>query len=124
MSNMKENPKSFLSFAKSRQKKRSQIGPFIDPSTGSPNPDPDFAASVLSEQYRSVFVEPRPEWLVTNVDEFFASEIGDTVLADIDFFEADIDIACQELTSSSAPGADGVPAMLLKTCRKELKKPL
>ena len=124
VSNMKENPKSFFSFAKSRQKTRSRIGPFIDPSTGSPNPDPDFAASVLSEQYRSVFVEPRQEWLVSNVDEFFATASANNVLTDIDFSEFDIDIACRELTSSSAAGADGVPALLLKTCRKELKKPL
>ena len=97
VSNMRENPKSFFSFAKSRQKTRSRIGPFIDPSTGSPNPDPDFAASVLSEQYRSVFVEPRQEWLVGNVDEFFATASASNVLTDIDFSESDINIACQEL---------------------------
>ena len=122
--NMKDNPKSFFSFAKSRQKTRSRIGPFLDPSTGSPNPNPDFAASVLSDQYSSVFVQTRPEWVVKNVKDFFDDEAGDDILADIDFTEYDVDIACQELSLSSAPGADGVPALLLKTCRKELKKPL
>ena len=33
-------------------------------------------------------------------------------------------MACSELKSSSAAGADGVPSSLLKTCRGELKKPL
>ena len=57
--NMKENPKAFFSFAKSRQKTRARFGPFQDPVTGLPNPDPNFAASVLSDQYNSVFVQPR-----------------------------------------------------------------
>ena len=35
-----------------------------------------------------------------------------------------MEIACSELSSSSAAGADGVPASLLKFCRKELRKPL
>ena len=56
LQNMKQNPKSFFSFAKTRQKTRARIGPFLDPSTGQPNPSPDFAASLLSDQYKSVFV--------------------------------------------------------------------
>ena len=35
-----------------------------------------------------------------------------------------MEIACSELSSSSAAGADGVPASLLTFCRKELRKPL
>ena len=57
---IKENPKAFFSFAKSRQQTRAKIGPFLDPSTGKPNPSPDFAAAELSKQYSSVFVQPRP----------------------------------------------------------------
>ena len=122
--NMKENPKSFFGFAKARQKTRSRIGPFLDPSNGQPNPDPDFAASILSDQYKSVFVQPRPEWLVDNVRDFFATGGDGPDLSDVKFSESDIELACLELNPSSAPGADGVPASLLKTCRKELSKPL
>ena len=122
--NMKTNPKSFFSFAKTRQKTRARIGPFIGPSLGSPNPDPDFAASVLSDQYQSVFVQPRPEWLVDDAEEFFTHSGGDEPsIVDIDFSESDIEAACSELSSSSAAGADGVPSSLLKVCRKELKRP-
>ena len=56
---IKENPKAFFSFAKSRQQTRAKIGPFLDQSTGKPNPSPDFAAAELSKQYSSVFVQPR-----------------------------------------------------------------
>ena len=90
LQNMKENPKSFFTFAKSRQKTKARIGPFIDPATGSPNPDPDFAASVLSDQYQSVFVQPRPEWLIDNAEEFFTNDVHDgPSISDIEFTESD-----------------------------------
>ena len=123
---IKDNPKAFFSFAKSRQKTRATIGPFLDPVTGRPNPSSDFAASELSKQYSSVFVQPRPAWAVPNAKIFFSEEpqIGIPSLTDIHFSEEDILKACAELKSSSAPGADGVPSALLKNCRKELKRPL
>ena len=127
VTNIRENPKAFFSFAKSRQKTTTRIGPFIDSSTGQPNSDPDFAARVLADQYRSVFVPPRPEWVVENASEFFNISECSTAqpsLSDINFNETDLEVACSELSSSSAAGADGVPASFLKTCRKELKKPL
>ena len=120
---MKTNPKSFFSFSKSRQKIKAKIGPFIDQSTGKPNTDPDFAATELGNQYSSVFVDPRPEWVVNNVSEFFDDNMA-SALTDIEFTEEDIFAACSKLKTSFAAGADGVPASLLKNCRRELSKPL
>ena len=118
--NMKSNPKAFYSFAKSRQKTRSGVGPFIDPASGSPNPDPEFAASELSKQYSSVFVPPRADWKVTDPKSFFnfsnTSE-NESALEDIPFTEEDIMKACAELKSNSAAGADGIPSSLLKQKR-------
>ena len=124
---MKENPKAFYSFAKSRQKTKSRIGPFIDSSTGLPNPNPEFAAAELGKQYSSVFVPPREEWKVYDPAAFFGPSNAagnDSALSDISFSEDDIIHACSELKSDSAAGADGIPAKLLKLCRKELAKPL
>ena len=122
---MKENPKAFFSFAKKRQKTQAKIGPFLDPATGKPNPSPDFAAGELSQQYSSVFVQPRQAWTVHDVKNFFFDGTDqEKSLSDIKFTELDIEKACGELRTSSAAGADGVPAALLKNCRKELKKPL
>ena len=42
---IKDNPKAFFSFAKSRQKTKARIGPFLDPISGKPNSNPEFAAS-------------------------------------------------------------------------------
>ena len=122
---IKDNPKAFFSFAKSRQKTKARIGPFLDPSSRKPNPCPDFAAGQLSKQYSSVFVQPRKEWTVPDVNNFF-SENNDpeTSMSDIKFSEDDIMKACGELKAASAAGADGVPSALLKNCKEELKKPL
>ena len=122
--NIKKNSKSFFSFARARQKTRARIGPFVDPATGHPNPSPDFAAKLLSDQYKSVFVQPRPECLIDNVNDFFTTDVEGPSISDIKFSETDIELACQELSSSSAPGPDGVPASLLKSCRKELSRQL
>ena len=45
-------------------------------------------------------------------------------MANFDFTPDHIEHACAELNATSAPGPDGIPALLLKECRKELKKPL
>ena len=81
----------------------------------------------MADQYKSVFGPPRPDWVVENASEFFSiSECGTAQprLTDINFDESDLEVACSELSSSSAAGADGVRASLLKICRKELKTPL
>ena len=63
---IRQNPKAFFSFCRSRAKIQAKVGPFIDPSTGKSNPSPSFTAEVLKEQYNGVFSAPRQEWTVTN----------------------------------------------------------
>ena len=128
---MKTNVKAFYAYGRARQKTKAKVGPFIDPATGAPNPDPDYAAQVLSEQYSSVFTSPRPKYKVDNLEDFFSGGTewrveheGRPLLQDIKFTEQDIEWACKELKSSSSPGPDGVPAVLLKTACKELRHPL
>ena len=121
---IKSNSKVFFSFARSRQKVKAKVGPFMDPSTNTPNPSPDFAAEALRRQYDSVFAVPRPAWAVSDRAEHFRGEEGDESLSDIQFSAADIEKACSELKGTAAPGPDGVPASLLKNCRKQLSKPL
>ena len=118
-------PKSFFSSAKKRQKTKARICPFIDLCSEIPYPGPDFEATVLSEQYKAVFVQPSAEWLVDNANDFFTHICGgDPAIYDIEFSKLDIELASEELSTSSAAGADGVPASLLNTCRKDLKKSL
>ena len=128
---MKTNVKAFFAYGRARQNTKAKVGPFIDPESGIPNSNPDYAAKILSEQYRSVFTEPRPEYLVDSMEEFFSGgqewrqlHQGKPLLDDIHFTQLDIELACKELKVSSSPGPDGVPAVLLKTAHKELSKPL
>ena len=62
------------------------------------------------------------------MEEFFrvdSSRPTGPIFSPFDFTEDDVELACSELSSTSAPGPDGIPASLLKVCRKELlKKPL
>ena len=73
-----------------------------------------------------MFVPPRDQWKVHDPEDFFDSGSDDqeSTLADISFTEDDIIHACNELKAGSAAGVDGIPANLLKVCRKELAKPL
>ena len=124
---MKENSKVFFSYAKARQKTHAKVGPFLDPETGVLNIDPEHSVKCLSEQYSAVFTQPRPEWSIPCMEDFFrVDNTGPTgpILTEIDFSDSDIEFACSELSLSSAPGPDGVPPALLKICRKELKYPL
>ena len=103
--NMKENPKAFFSFAKSRQKTKSKVGPFIDCTTGLPNPSPVFAAAELSKQYSSVFVSPRDEWKVEDPADFYSCPniaLTDPILADISFTEEDIIQKTKNLTTTTS----------------------
>ena len=128
---MKLNPKAFFAYGRAKQKTKARVGPFLDPDTGIPNPDPDFAAKLLSDQYSSVFTQPRPEFEVKNFTDFFSGGTewrqqheGRPTLHDIKFKESDIEMACKDLKASSSPGPDGFPALLLKTASRELRRPL
>ena len=128
---MKTNAKAFFAYGRAKQKTKAKVGPFLDPASGIPSPDPDFAAKLLSDQYSSVFTTPRPEYIVDDLEEFFSGgsewrqqHQGRPLLNDIKFTEMDIEMACKELKTSSSPGPDGVPSVLLKTACQELRRPL
>ena len=121
---IRENPKAFFSFARSRQKTKAKVGPFLD-KDGRPNSSPGFAAEALRQQYNSVFAQPRPAWVVGDFQEHFkATDENEDTLSDLQFGPDDIEKACSQLNSTSAAGPDGVPAILLKNCRKQLSQPI
>ena len=83
--------------------------------------DPDHSAKCLTDQYSAVFSQPRPEWDIPNMEEFFMVDNSmptGPILSDIEFSEAEIEYACSELSASSSPGPDGVPASFLKVAEK------
>ena len=128
---MKSNVKAFYAYGRARQKTKARVGPFLDHETHVPNPNADYTAKVLSEQYSSVFTPTRPEYMVQDLQDFFSGgeewrqdHEGRSLLTDIKFTRQDMKWPCRELSSSSSPGPDGVPVSLLKTASRELCYPL
>ena len=68
---MKENPNIFFNYARARQKTKAMVGPLMDPETGALNMDPACTSKVLSDQYGSVFTQPRAEWDISDMDQIF-----------------------------------------------------
>ena len=72
---IRQNPRAFFSFCRSRAKIQAKVGPFIDPTTGKSNPSPLFTAEVLKEQYNGVFSTPRQLWSVSDPMEFLLQSL-------------------------------------------------
>ena len=82
--------------------------------------------NLLLNQYNSVFSTPCREKDITNPEEFFNVEDSNDndILSDIIINLSVICDAINEMSSSSAFGPDGLPAILFKECRDELSIPL
>lgn len=117
-SKIKTNPKYFYSYAKQFSKHKPNIGPLLDPATNELTSDSLRMASILQDQYTSVFTKPLPSYNLPTIDRTIPE------LNDIDFTEDDIIEEINTLSSNSAAGPDGFPAMLLKMAKAQLAKPL
>ena len=78
----------------------------------------------LSEQYSSGFIKPRAAWAVRSPTDFFGNDFTGGTVNVFDFYVKDIEKACGQFKSDSAPGPDRIPVELLKTARLELSQPL
>ena len=116
ITNIKSNSKYFFSYARRKAKIHCPIGPLLD-SAGTMNSKPDEMAKILSDQYESAFSKPANITLDLN-------STATECLDDIYFTEEDIMKSIDEVANNAAPGPDGFPAVMLKTCKKELAKPL
>ena len=117
--NLKTNPAAFYKYAKESQKNSAQIGPLKDTRNGklTYESDPLKMAEILSNQYESVFTIPKTGPRVFNFN-------AQAQLDDIDFSPSDIIQAIKEISSTSAPGPDGVTPKFLKDYAEELAEPL
>ena len=113
---IKSNSKYFYSYAKRHCKLRPTIGPLED-KDGRLTDDPKKMASILSDQYSSVFSAPF-QWPLN------LSHDHTPKLSDVTFDESHIQAAIEEISPSAAPGPDGFPAILLRECKEAISKPL
>ena len=76
-------------------------------------------ADILSSQYSSVFSDPKDHSIYTDQETNVESSVSD-----ITFTDQDVIDSIDELSNNSSSGPDGVAAILLKKCKKQLSKPL
>ena len=119
---IKTNSKYFYSYAKKFSKVKNNIGPLMD-STNSLVSGPQKMAEILSEQYKSVFSEPRINSPITHPNPEFMST-GRGSLSDIEFTKQDFIDAIDTISQNAAAGPDRFPAILLKKCKHALVTPL
>ena len=111
---IKTNPRAFFSYAKRNCKTYSSIGPLLDLNNKLQS-DPQAMTEILQEQYKKAFSDPD-----TGAQKTDDENINTPILNDVIFNEEDIIRAIGEIPTSSAPGPDKIPSILLKECKKEL----
>ena len=122
---IQRNSKYFFSYARKFSKISSGIGPFIDTAKNIVT-CPSKMASMLAEQYSSVFSSPKeplsdPHVMFPDVSTKAAAGFH---LDDTTFNTEDIEKAISEISASAAAGPDHSPALLLKQCKHVLSQPL
>jgi len=117
---IKSNPKYFFSYVKKFSKTKPSIGPLLNAQKQYVTESAEMA-ELLSEQYSSVFSQPR-EPLVDPISLFTSDD--PSKLIDIEITQADIIDAINEIAPNAAPGPDCFPALLLKQCKDQLASPL
>ena len=116
---IKSNPKYFYSYANRFSKSKPKVGPLLDPTTNELTDDSLAMANILQNQYKSVFTQPLPNYDLPQNDEPTTQILEDFNLT-IEEFTKEI----ESLSPSSAPGADGFPAILLLKTKNNIALPL
>ena len=125
ITSIKSNSNYFFKYAKKHSHTISHIGPLLNELGELTNDVPEMC-NLLLNQYNSVYSTQGQEKDITNPEEFFNVEDSNDndILSDIIINQSVICDAINEMSSSSASGPDGLPAILFKECRDELSIPL
>ena len=114
---IKANPKAFFKYANQSKKTKTTIGPLKYGDfyyNGSQK-----MAQILSDQYRSVFVDPKE-----NYDQLTYTRRQLTPLADVVMTKEMFVEAMKNIDPTSAPGPDGVSAYVYHHFAEELAQPV
>ena len=117
--NVKNNPRYFYSYAKSKNKLKSTVGPLLN-SSGELTFDPQEMSDILQHQYASVFSNPNSS---KKKNPCISCNLQ-SILEDFDFTRKDIEKVIDEIDANSSSGEHDIPAVLLKKCKQALSHPL
>ncbi|XP_066920921.1 uncharacterized protein [Clytia hemisphaerica] len=109
ISKIKVNPKFFYSYAKRFSKTKPKVGPLLDPITNKLTDNNLQMANILQDQYKSVFTPPKSQYENPDLNPSQVTEKLDY----FDLTEDDFIREIQTLSSNSAAGPDGFPAIFL-----------
>ena len=118
---VKVNPKYFYSYAKKYSKRKVAVGPLI--SGDHIISEPRHMAEELHRCYGEVYTTPCFTDVSGTVENYAGPERCNTI-EDVNLTEASVKKSLLRLSDDSAPGPDGVPAVLLKRCAESLARPL
>lgn len=119
---IKNNPKFFYSYAKSKSQVRTNIGMLFNTS-GDVVTDRKGMCDILQDQFISVFSDPNcpdakePDFLPPEIQKPFSEY-------DLDISQEDILSAIGDIKPDAASGPDGIPVIFLKACANELCEPI
>ena len=118
VNNIKRNPGYFYSYVKRQSSVRSKLGPLLNENKVLIS-DSKEMANIFQKQFCSVFSDPSsPDLKHADYEAVPCS------LHNVEFTQEDIEWAIDQLKSSSAPGMDEFPALLLKMCKHSLSLPI
>ena len=125
---IKDDPNYFYRYAAYAKKfsiVKSDIGPLLD-SSGIPTSDKKIICKLLLDQFNKIFSTPNVENRVNDPVSYFSSEMGSLTpqLNNITIDKNKTIEAVHDLSTHSAPGPDGVPAIVFKECAEALSEPL
>ena len=86
-------------------------------------------SEILNTQFKNVFTEPKPQWIIKDVEEHFGTEtlindLSDVQLIDFHFSKEDVIEALSQINDKAAPGPDTWSAKFLKQCKTSISEPL
>ena len=123
LAKIKDDPNYFYRYAKKFSIVKSDIGPLLD-SSGNLTSDKKIICQLLLDQFNKIFSTPNVENRVNDPVSYFTSEMGSLTpqLSNITIDKNKIIEAIHDLSTHSAPGPDGVPAIVFKECAEALSR--
>ena len=115
ISKIKTNLRAFYTYAKQKSKTHTTIGPLLDDKNVL-HSDSTTMGNLLQAQYKKAFSDPKSG----TQDQAYPDTKDVPPLDNITITNEDIVKAINCIKSSSAPGPDEIPALLLKECKNEI----
>ena len=110
--NIKNDPKEFYRYARSKSNVKSDIGPLKDPIKKNILSDEKEMSEILSRQYKSMFSVPSMD--IRDMDlEHLRSKTFST-LHNIEVTTSMIEQAIKDIPNDASPGPDGIGPLFLK----------